>query len=151
MGLLYDDEHIAQDSDSNTNIVSSDVPVKQSEFMFVIRPGRAKRTRRRATSHSLPLYLSFSALSNDTDIARLISLSTADPLSPTIQHREASENFPEPMSTGTPQSLPPTSALGSPLYILDNFEWTVIDASSPTRISTPASEPETWILLSDDP
>ncbi|PMD58206.1 uncharacterized protein K444DRAFT_439546 [Hyaloscypha bicolor E] len=82
MGILYVGEDIAVDSESNTIVCG--VPVESSGPMFSIRQGKPRRSRR-STWRSLPLYLSFSDLSNDADIARLLSFST--PPTPTIQHR----------------------------------------------------------------
>jgi hypothetical protein len=162
LGILYNnDEDIAQDSKSNT--VACDIPVEQSVPMFVIRHGKPCRSRRRSTWRSLPLYLSLSTLTEDADIARLLSPST--PHTPTIQHRDTS--IPTPTTTDIPLSLPAPPALESTHkseHLLDNTvqsphsfdlnsgDWTFITTPHTTPlVSTPsASEPETWILLSDD-
>jgi hypothetical protein len=166
MGILYDNK----DED---NTVTCEVPFEQAPPVFILRHRKAKRSRRRSTWRSLPLYLSFSSLGDDADIARLLSPSITDTPTPmTIQHRELPST---PISTDIPQSLPPTPALESATihgssHLLPN---TPIEVSQPHSLSlnttvdgwefintphahqdphtsTPISEPETWILLSDD-
>ena len=79
LGILYDHEKdIVQDSldESSTNTVSCNV-LSTICPLFVVRPGRPKRSPRHFRSNSawrsLPLYLSFSGLSEDAEIARLLS------------------------------------------------------------------------------
>jgi len=173
MGILYnDDEDIARDSQSNT--VLCDVPVQQTVPMFIIRPGKPKRSRRRSTWRSLPLYLSFSGLSDDADIARLLLPSTTLP-TPTIQHRTKIPLTSLKIDIDIPQSLPapPSSAFGSGSlhgsHFLENTtfsisipsphsfdttsnsgDWTLIQTPQHDSTSTtPSSEPETWILIDD--
>ncbi|KAH9222735.1 hypothetical protein DL95DRAFT_518293 [Leptodontidium sp. 2 PMI_412] len=152
LGILYNDnEDLTQDSESNT--IACDVPVEQSVPMFVLRQGKPRRSRRRSTWRSLPLYLPLSSLSDDADIARLLSLSPA----PTIQHRLTT---PTPMDT--PLSLPPlalespqhdnTISISSPRHTLDFYsgDWTFVHTPHHADPSpTPSSEPETWILIDD--
>lgn len=176
MGILYnDDEDIAQDSKSNT--VLCDVPVQQSVPMFIIRHGKPKRSRRRSTWHSLPLYLSFSGLSDDADIARLSSTPITTPPIPTIQHRTKIPLMSLKTDIDILQSLPappsPSSAFRSgSLHGSHSFDNTTFSISIPTphsfdinsntgdwafiqtphggsTSSTPSSEPETWILIDD--
>jgi len=164
MGILYDNK-------DEENTVACEAPIEQTPPMFILRHRKPKRSRRRSTWHSLPLYLSFSSLEDDADIAQLLSPSiTTTPTPMTIQHREHPST---PISTDIPQSLPPTSALesatihGSP-HLLPNAPvrasqphslplsvdgWEFINtpqARQDPHTSTPISEPETWILLSDD-
>jgi len=164
LGILYNDnEDFAQNSpDSNT--ISCDVPIEPSVPMFILRQGKPRRSRRRSNWRSLPLYLSLSSLSDDADIARLLSLSPF----PTIQHRLST---PTHFDTDILQSLPPP-ALEFPHHndndkddtisipplsqqnILDfnsnSGDWTFIHTPHPTNPSpTPSSEPETWILIDD--
>jgi hypothetical protein len=165
MGILYDNEDTAHDSEPNT--ISSGVPVEQSVPMFSIRYGKPRRSRRRSTWHSLPLYLSFSDLSNNADIARFLSPSV--PQTPTIQHRDLAilPHITTDIDTCIPQSLPPTPAFtgsGLHLNLIDNTpislsnsihnqhtgDWTFISAPHNTpETATPLSEPETWILIDD--
>ena len=165
MGILYDNKY-------EENIVAREVPSEQASPMFILRHRKSK-PRRRSTWRSLPLYLSFSSLGDDADIARLLSPSISNPLPPiTIQHHE---HFTSPITTDIPQSLPPTSALESSsingsqhvtpnssietphthslLLNTTGDDWEFINTPQHNRephTSTPASEPETWILLGDD-
>ena len=129
--------------------------------MFNMRPNRRSR-RQRSSCRSLSLDLSLSDLSNDFDIARLISSTIRN--TPTIQHQS-----PIPSTTASvididsdiPQSLPPnTPALSSSPIELhgsgnspNDFnapqgeDWTFITHTQ-IHDSTP-SEPETWILCDD--
>jgi hypothetical protein len=139
-------------------------PKEEPSPMFTIRPSRRKPRRSHSQWQAIPLYLSLSDLSTDADIARLIYPSIS--YTETIQHRDITTN-----ATDIPQSLPPPSALSSltgSIHILDdintnsipiNFDltpgdWAFITASPHTtpvpHPATPISEPETWILLSDD-
>jgi hypothetical protein len=172
MGILYNDEEdIAQDSQSNT--VLCDVPVQQTVPMFIIRHGKPKRSRRRSTWRSLPLYLSFSGLSDDADIAKLLSPAPLPP-TPKIQHRTKIPLMSLNTDIDIPQSLPapPSSALGSGSFYGSRFDnttfsisiaspqsfnipsntgdWTLIQTPHhESTSSTPSSEPETWILIDD--
>ena len=164
MGILYDNEDTAHDSEPNT--IVSDVPVEQSVPMFSIRYGKPRRSRRRSTWRSLPLYLSFSDLSNDTGIARFLSPSI--PHSPTIQHHDLTilQHITNDIDTCIPQSLPPTPAFSGSLLsnpvdntpisiaqhgsLLPTGDWIFITTPPNTPGSlTPLSEPETWILIDD--
>lgn len=167
MGILYEDENIAHDSESNT--VVCDVPVEQSVPMFIVRHGKPRRSRRRSTWRSLPLYLSFSDLTSDAEIARLLSPSNSH--TPTIQHRDLTIGIPTHINTDIdtiiPQSLPPTPAFSGSMHGLNPIDntpvsplnsilaqhtgdWTFITATHNTPgTSTPLSEPETWILIDD--
>lgn len=156
MGILYHDENVQEEPNS----VACDIP---STPMFFLRPSKSSRRTRRSKLRDLPLYLSMSDLSHDADIARLLSSSISH--TQTIQHRDVS---PSPLMTDIPQSLPPASALefthGSTRFLDDTIsnstlafdfpisgDWTFIGTAPHTPlVSTPSSEPETWILLSDD-
>ena len=165
MGILYD-EHLAFDSESNTIVCSA--PIESSVPMFSIRQGKSRRSRRSSSWRSLPLYLSFSDLSNDADIARLLSPSI--PPTPTIQHRDLTIQtlLNTDIDVKTPQSLPPTPALPGSLLsdlvdgLIDNTpnshailtqrigDWTFITTPHNTPGSlTPLSDQETWILIDD--
>lgn len=160
MGILYESKH-------KDNTVACEVPSGNASPMFVLRHRKPRRSRRRSAWRSLPLYLSFSSLGDDADIARLLSPSIAStPTSITIQHRELPST---PNPTDIPQSLPPTPALvlGSQHFVsttpieLEHFlpdnptidDWEFI-TTPPTHQNphptTPLSEPETWIFLGDD-
>jgi hypothetical protein len=164
MGILHD-------SKDQENKVACEVPLEQASPMFILRH-RKPKPRRRSTWRSLPLYLSFSSLGDDADIARLLSPSISNPQTPmTIQHHELP---PTPNTTDIPQSLPPTPALESasvigsehlipntPIEISQTHslplnttgDWEFINTPqhhSDPQTSTPLSEPETWILLGDD-
>lgn len=166
LGILYNDnEDLAQNS-SDANTIACDVPIEPSVPMFIFRQGKPRRSRRRSNWRSLPLYLSLSSLSDDADIARLLSPSPF----PTIQHR-LSTPTPSHFQTDIPQSLPPpalefphhndndnddTISIPPPSQhtILDfnciPGDWTFIHTQHPTNPSpTPSSEPETWILIDD--
>lgn len=164
LGILYFDDGEQQDCDSCAKQVLCDVPVRQDAPMFVMRPSRRLR-RRRSTwrSVSLPLYLSFSDLSDDVDIARLLS-PTHPHNAPTIQHRN---HIPSTQASiidiDIPLSLPPsTPALSSigPNLLFDiptsptlvpqeGEDWTFITTTHTRNDSTPSSEPETWSLCDD--
>jgi len=164
LGILYENEDTAQDSESNTNVC--DVPIERSVPLFSIRYGKPRRSRQRSTRRSLPLYLSFSDLSNDADIARFLSPSI--PHTSSIQSRNLAilPHITTDIDTCIPQSLPPTPAFtGSGLQFIDNSfvslshsivhnqrtgDWTFITAPHNTpETVTPLSEPETWILIDD--
>lgn len=173
LGILYDDdEDIAPDS--LTNSVSCDVPVQQS-IPFIIRYGKPKRSRRRSRStwrSPLPLYLSFSELGDDADIARLLS-STTTTHTPTIQHRtlkSLNTDIDIPQSLPTPSALafgsgsphqsiscdntPPSIPIRTvtiPPHSFDPGDWTLIPSQhTTTQLPTPTiSESEAWILIDD--
>jgi len=156
MGILYDhEENTTHDSEPN-NIVC-DIRVEQPPPMFVIRNSKPRRSRRRSSFRSLPLYLSFSSLSEDTEIAQFISSST-------IQHRPISIPIPQTISTSPdikiPLSLPSTPALQPPvsnsisLPTSPNHEvndWILIPQHTCTTLitTTPSTNPEPWILIDD--
>ncbi len=165
MGILYGDEDLAFDSELNTIVCG--VLANSTAPMFSIRQGRPRHSRRSPHWRSLPLYLSFSELGNDADIARLLSPST--PHTPTIQRRDLS-TIQTLLNTNIdddiPQSLPPTPAFPGSLLsdLVDNApfsisqhdsllptgDWTFITTSHNTPGSlTPLSELETWILIDD--
>jgi hypothetical protein len=142
LGVIYNEMDNAQDE---FNFVARDLPSEHVGPMFVIRQGKPRRARR-SKLQSLPLYLSFSDFSTDADIVRL--LSSSHPQTP-IQHRTTT------LSTDIiPQSLPSPLALDF-LHFIDPYsdagDWTFIDTTRHTpQVTTPSSEPETWILLGDD-
>lgn len=157
MGILYD-------SEDKDNCTASKIPsIEQAPpTSFVWRHRKPRRSRR---LRALPLHLSLSTISTDAAIARLLSASPATTPTPTIQHREV-------LPGTTPQSLPsrspsPSPALESPLLDTQHThthslhhqtataldDWELITTTPPQshdEVSTPSSEPETWILLSDD-
>lgn len=160
MGILYGDEDNVHDLESNT--IVCDIPVEPSPPLFSIRQGRTRRSRRRSNWHSLSLYLSLSDLSNDADIARLLSPSISH--TPTIQHHGlTTQTHHLEIDTSIPQSLPPTpafSGFSQDLHLVDNTlisisqnntgDWTFISAPHNTpETATPLSEPETWIMIDD--
>ncbi|KAE9379322.1 hypothetical protein N431DRAFT_434320 [Stipitochalara longipes BDJ] len=166
MGILYDGDNLAFDSESNTIVCGA--PVESSVPLFSIRQGKSRRSRRSSSWRSLPLSLSFSDLSNDADIARL--LSPFSPQTPTIQHRDLTicTLINSDIDINTPQSLPPNPALSGFLLsnLVDNLvdntpishsiltqptgDWTLITKPHNTPGSlTPLSEPETWVLIDD--
>jgi hypothetical protein len=153
LGILYNDEDNIQDPE--LYITLCDVPLEQSVPIFILRYKQPKRSRRRPVRSSpLPLYLSFSCLSDDSDIARLLSPSVSH--TPTIQHREIT--LPTSIASVI-QSLPPTLALESSIHFLDNTpiisttphliteDWTFINTGHHTPTATPSSEPEAWVLI----
>jgi hypothetical protein len=165
MGILYGGEDLAYDSESNTIVCG--FLADSTAPMFSIRQGKPRRSRRSSHWRSLPLYLSFSELGNDADIARLLSPSI--PHTPTIQYRNFS-SIQTLLKTDTnidiPQSLPPTPAFSGSLLsnLVDNTpisaaqydsllptgDWTFITTPHNTPGTlTPLSEPETWILIDD--
>ena len=133
-----------------------EVPYQSPLYTIRTRKRHAPR-RQHSRWVSLPLHLSFSSLSEDSLIKKLISIETTTTTN-TIQHcRKASRIH---MHIDLPQSLPAAAtALGNPITIPANTspaqsyqDWHLINKSS--QPSTPSfeeiSEPETWILLSDD-
>jgi hypothetical protein len=165
MGILYGGEDLAYDSESNTIVCG--VLANNTAPMFSIRHGKPRRSRRSSHWRSLPLYLSFSELGNDADIARLLSPST--PHTPTIQHHDLSTIqtlLNTDIDNNIPQSLPPTPAFSGSLLsnpvdntpisiahhdsLLPTGDWTFITTPHNTPGTlTPLSEPETWILIDD--
>lgn len=163
MGILYGEQPDCE-SHSKENAVLCDVPLRHEAPMFVMRPSRRSR-QRRSTWRSLPLSLSFSDLSNDTDIARLIS--PIPHSTPTIQHRDPIQSTTASIiDIDIQQSLPPnTPALSSslqlngsanlladintPTFISPGEDWTFITHNHTRHDSTPSSEPETWSLCDD--
>jgi hypothetical protein len=126
--------------------------------LFIIRPRKRRAPKRQRSGWvSLPLHLSFSNLSEDSQIKKFISNDTTS--NSTIQHRRTF--LPLHISLDTLQSLPAaTPALGesnilsattSPIQTLYQ-DWELINSSSQpsTPLTDGSSEPETWILLSDD-
>jgi hypothetical protein len=162
MGILYDETQQDCESHANENAVLCDVPLGQEVPMFVMRPSR--RSQRRSTWRSLPLYLSFSDLSKDTDIARL--LSPIQRITPTIQHRDhIPSTTASIIDVDTPQSLPPNTPalsthhlngisnllteISTPTFVSVGEDWTFITHMHTQHDSTPFSEPETWSLCDD--
>jgi hypothetical protein len=165
LGILCDDN-------DEENTVACEVPSEQACPTFILRHRKAT-PRRRSTWRSLPLYLSFSNLGDDADIARLLSPSVSNPSTTmTIQHHELAT---PPNTTDIPQSLPPTPALESASvngskHLIPNTpiekpptqslppnttgeDWEFINTPQhhiDPHTSIPLSELETWILLGDD-
>lgn len=161
MGILYgEDQDVLSDSQST---IKPELPPQ-----FSIRPARRNRhSPAPRTQFQLPEYLTASLLSDNPSIAPWLLSQTATPAQPsyptrmTIQHRPAYI-----FRTPTPQSLPACalansvipdiSRVASPfLFPLNRDDEDLADATwdfitSSTRSSAPPSEPETWILLSDD-
>lgn len=154
LGILYDDEVSGADL-----AVDALPPRRYAAPEFIIRPGKLsrRRTLKRSTWESLSLYLSFSALSQDDDIARLL-ISDCDntptpSVSSTIQHHEtestlnsSSLNSPDvvPQSLPTPESAPINtplleSAMQSPARLSDSLP----------ALSLPSSNaaPEDWTFV----
>jgi hypothetical protein len=165
LGILYLNDGERQDCEPHAkdNAILCDVPLRQEAPMFVIRPSRRSR-RRRSTLCSLPLYLSLSNLSDDTDIAYFMSPILHN--TPTIQHRDLIlSTTASIIDIDVPQSLPPTTpALSSslqlresaillrhnaPTFVQAGEDWTFITHTHNTHDSTPCSEPETWSLCDD--
>jgi hypothetical protein len=146
MGILYnEDEFLAQDEDANP--VLCDVPLKleQPSFpIFVLRHGRPRRSKRRSTWRSLPpLCISFSGLSDDADIKRLLSPSVL-PMT-TIQHREFSEPTPVSIFKDIPLSLPPPPAFEDLCDSVSASPTSVSNEDNP--ISVPPTPPPAPISL----
>ena len=163
MGILYgkEDQDILSESQST---IKPELPPQ-----FSIRP--ARRNRHSAASRrqfQLPEYLTTSLLSDNPSIAPWLLAQTANPAHPSFPSRITIQHRPTYIfRTPTPQSLPTSAALAnsvipdiscaaSPLlFPLDRDDEELADATwdfitSSTRSSAPPSEPETWILLSDD-
>jgi hypothetical protein len=167
LGVLYnEDEDITFDSEPNN--VECDVPI-QIVPTFIIRPARKSRRSRRSRWQTLPLHLSFSGLSKDADILRLLSPSPCP--EPTIQHRI----LPGTHDIDIPQSLPAPSALfspgssvssplftcahiydddtppSSPSFLPDENDWTFLPPplTQHTHDTSPNSNPDPWILIDD--
>jgi hypothetical protein len=171
MGILYGGGGEDLAYDSGLNAIVCGVSVDHSSPMFSIRPVKPRRSRRSSSWRSVPLYLSFSDLSDDADIARFLSLSPSNTHTPTIQHRDLTIQPLTNTDIDSPQSLPPTPAFTGSLLsnlVVDNTpnaissslhdsilpqqagDWTFITAPHNTPgTATPLSEPETWILIDD--
>lgn len=142
MGLLYNGNE-----DSLSGSTMEDVLPQPIEYAF--RTRFRGGSRRRSTRLELPLFLSSSFLSHDADILRLMG---SFPNITTIQHRNTDSTFPQSLPPSTRESE--ASVYSSPLLFplagddedLADSTWSII-SSLP---STPPSEPETWIHLSDD-
>ena len=153
-GILYDDSKTAEPS------------AMEPPPLYILRQVKPRRSRRRPTWQSIPLYLSLSNLRDDNDIARLLS-----PQSTTnIQHRPSHvlvKETPLSLPTSSASALSSSSSLSAhgssdlnflettslPSHSLEPEDWTFITTQQNTTsdsLSSPASEPETWILLSDD-
>jgi hypothetical protein len=163
MGILYFDEQ-HDDSHAKENAVSCNVPLKLEVPTFITRPSRRSR-RRRSTWRSLPLCGSFSDLTDDPDIARLIF--PIPPPTTTIQHRDPIPSISASIvDIDVPLSLPTQTTASSSSHhlnrsklLLHNIQtfvppsedWTFIDEIHPhtPHGCTPSSEPETWILCDD--
>jgi hypothetical protein len=147
LGILHDG------ASSNHNL-----EVSQQSPLFTIRTRKRRAPKRqRSIWVSLPLHLSLSSLSDDYQIKKLISTNTTT--INTIQHRRPVPQIHIPVDP--PQSLPAaTPALGeshTSSAIISSIQssyqdWEIINPSSqpPTPSTDGLSEPETWILLSDD-
>jgi hypothetical protein len=161
MGILYGkDQDILSESQST---IKPELPPE-----FFIRP--ARRNRHSPASHTqfqLPEYLTTSLLSENPSIAPWLLTQTATPAHPSYASRITIQHRPDYIfRTPTPQSLPASalansvipdiiSGAASPLFPLDRDDEELADATwdfitSSTLSSAPPSEPETWILLSDD-
>jgi hypothetical protein len=163
LGILYtEDGDITFDSEPNN--IECDVPV-QIVPTFIIRHARKPRRSRRSRWRTLPLHLSFSGLSNDADILRLLSPSPSP--EPTIQHHI----LPTIHDIDIPQSLPaplalisPGSSISSlltvshllnhdtpPSSLPDENDWTLIPLppTQHTHDTSPISNPDPWILIDD--
>jgi len=151
LGILYDGEFASHEH----NAIKCSVPAIDERIeppLYTMRPSRTRRPKNpRRRNRNLQLYLSLSDLSNNINIAQWHSPHTT----PTIEHRD----FPSYISTDIPQSLPPTTSASSSgslsnshLHFLANdTDWTFITHTQTKNIAlSPSSEPETWILLSDD-
>lgn len=176
MGILYED---SQEStrDLESNNVSCNIPVEQSVPMFILRHRKPRRSQRRSARRSLLPHLSFSGLSDDIEIARLMSSTISYLPSPTIQHRHIPTLSPISTNIDIPQSLPASPALElgqcslSGSGFLSSDQHLLNKSSNSTRslaldstgdwefittpqhkphLPSPPSEAETWILLSDD-
>jgi len=146
LGLLYNqDEDLAYES----NIVHD---VSPDPYVPTFRV-RNRRTGRKSTSVQLPLFLSFSFLSNDSEIIRLMNVQSPAHSTPTtVQERDTPQL--------SPQFLPPfikdstARIISSPLLFplagddedLADSAWEIISSIS----STPSLGPETWTVLGDD-
>jgi hypothetical protein len=161
MGILYGKDQ--DDMSESQSTIKPELPPQ-----FSIRPARRSRhSPASRTQFQLPEYLTTSLLSDNPSIAPWLLSQTATAPCPsypsriTIQHRPAYI-----FQTPTPQSLPACalassvapdiSRVASPLlFPLDRDDEELADATwdfitNSTRSSAPPSEPETWILLSDD-
>jgi hypothetical protein len=181
MGILYNEDSAEVAQNDNANTILCDVPVEHFPPMFVIRPGKPRRSRRANRRSLPPLYLSLAGLRDDADIARFLYQSIHASPKPVTQYRAC---LPPPMDLDIdiPQSLPPSSAfeslygsISSASLISDNTpissssrqtsllhhqgDWAFINIpirqnsnsnnDNNTTLSSPSSEPETWILIDD--
>jgi hypothetical protein len=160
MGILDgNDIDVLSESEST---IKPEVPPQ-----FFIRPARPKRhSPASRIQFQLPEYLASSLLSDNPAIAPWLLAQTASPSHPSYPSRITIQHRPNYIfHTPTPQSLPPTlansiipdiSRVASPLlFPLDRDDEELSDATwdfitSSTRSSAPPSEPETWVLMSDD-
>ena len=156
LGILYDDE----DEDAEGASVIEEPPPA-----FVIRPGRPRRSRR-AAWEMVPLDAPFHDLKNDAAIASAAPHPLSFDQLP-IQHRASTNSIHAATSPTLRQSLPPMATTISALESIPELrdspsagDWTLVHAADASQqqqqkqhalaSSTPASEPETWILLGDD-
>jgi hypothetical protein len=153
MGNLYDHEE-ENTHDSEASDIVYDIRNEEHPPMFVIRKGRQRRSRRRSTLHSLPLYLSFTNLSEDTEIARFISPSMIQHR-PTLQPISANpDDIDIPLSLpSTPESHAPISNSislpSSPNYEFKDWILIPLDICTTFTTTTSSSNPEPWILIDD--
>jgi hypothetical protein len=149
LGILYDDDDVDVEG---VSVIEEPPPA------FVIRPGRPRRSHRSAWE-KLPLNTPF----HDDTIAphapQPLSFETLP-----IQHRSSTNSIHDATSPTPRPSLPSIatsiSALESIPELPDSHhagDWTFVHAADASQqqqyapaSSTPASEPETWILLGDD-
>jgi len=150
LGILYDGEYASQHNDVKCFVPPVDE--QTTPPLYTMRPSRTRCLKHpRRGNRKLQQYLTLSDLSTNNNLAKLLSPNTT----PAIQHRD----FFSSIVTDIPQSLPPTtSASGSgflsssQLHFLSNdTDWTFIThPETKNTTQSPSSEPETWIILSDD-
>jgi hypothetical protein len=159
MGILYSEP----DSFVSPNI--------EPEYSIRYVSKRPRRPRRRNAIHmQLPPFLTSSILSENPSIARLMAWpnTTSEPvLHETIQHRSSTvpttpQSLPPPLSESISSTVSSDSSLAStslfptiPISISpaqEDSTWEFLDSTpaTPLVVSTPASELETWVILSDD-
>jgi len=151
LGILYDGESIPPDQAAVECSVQA-VDEHISAPLYTLRPSRTSRPKlSRRGNPKRQLYLSLSNLSSDIDIAQWLSPHP----SPTKQHRDSLSNI----STDIPLSLLPTTLAFDPgalsnsqsNFLANDTDWTFINQTqTENNMQSPSSEPETWILLSDD-
>jgi len=170
LGILYD---VYEDEDQDVTLSTLIVP--QDAFLPTFRTRANKQTKNRQQQTGLPSLLSSSLLSENADISKLLSKPSASASILSTSAIQQRNKIKSKTITDVPrQSLPLTSmalalaqdneAFPYPSLLFpssttfndnDYFQsdeqdselaWSII-SSTP---STPASEPETWILLSDD-